>query len=199
MTNFKFHHACRQAGISNKQEESGFTLIEVLVTVVIMGFLGIVIVQAFVTTIGTNSKAEIIKDIKQNGDFAIDVISRKIRNARSMDCSTGPNQILVTNQDSSTSRFQSLTNAGTCRLAQTDTDPISGSATVSYLTTSNLTLIGSTCPNAAFDVVTCDQIASQDAKVTFSFSLKNLSAQTKYYEQANQKFITTVSLRNVQY
>ncbi len=175
----------------------GFTIIEVLVTIVIVAMLGIVIVQSFITTITTSTKTELIKDVKQSGDYVLEMISRRVRNADTLDCTTA-NEIRTVNQDNSQSRFYSILNSGVCRIAEEYTDPV-GAVTTNYLSADNLTA-GDVSGCSTYLSVSCTMIASQYAKAAVSFSLQQKpAAGLKLYEQAAQKFETTISLRNVVY
>ena len=60
----------------------GFTLIELIVTITIMSMIGILIAQVFFTTSRTNTKTELVKEAKQNGEYALGFIERMIRNSR---------------------------------------------------------------------------------------------------------------------
>jgi hypothetical protein len=160
-------------------------------------------VQSFLTTIRANAKTEIMKDIKQNGDFAVDYITRKIRNATSMDCGSPPyitDKITLKTKDvlgtETTTEIFSDVNSSACRIAVTETPP----GTTSYLTSSNLNLVYSGSCAGAFSAK-CELISSQPAKATFTFTLSQLDspAGLKYYEKASQIFSTAVSLRNIKY
>ena len=58
----------------------GFTLMEILVAVSALAVMGVLLTQVFVTTIRTNTKNEISKEVKQNGDLAVSIMTRMILN-----------------------------------------------------------------------------------------------------------------------
>lgn len=59
----------------------GFTLIELLVTVVVLGLIMTAVTGIFLTTIKTSKKADAIAEVKENGDYALGLMERKLRNA----------------------------------------------------------------------------------------------------------------------
>ena len=117
------------------------------------------------------SKAEITKEVKQNGNYALSVMERMIRNAQKIDCINAPGSIKITNPDSGETTF-SLTGA---RVA-------SNSA---YLTSEKLSL-----SSASF---TCQTTAPET--VTILFTLSQAGAGAKIEEKAQVSFQTTISLR----
>jgi prepilin-type N-terminal cleavage/methylation domain-containing protein len=187
-----------------KKKYHGFTLIEVLVSVVIIAILGVVIMQSFVTTIKTSAKTEIIKDVKQNGDFVIDIITRKIHNAVSMNCSDS-NKLVLTTRDAANinvvTEYSASENAGTCRIQAVETVG-SNPSTTTYLSSQNLTL-GTTLCSTRFQIPAngCLIIAGTHSRATFEFSLTKKPTANAFanYENSAQKFSATVSLLNVSY
>ena len=82
----------------------GYTLLEILVAMTIIASVGILITQVFFTTTRTNTKSELLKDVKQNGDFAVESMTRMIRNSFGVDsdCTaegTALNYIQIRNPD----------------------------------------------------------------------------------------------------
>jgi len=53
---------------------------EILVAVSALAVMGVLLTQVFVTTIRTNTKNEISKEVKQNGDLAVSIMTRMILN-----------------------------------------------------------------------------------------------------------------------
>src|SRR5579871_2786504 len=65
-------------------EESGFTLIEVLVSISIIVVVGVIVASIVITTLRGSTKASVLSDVKQNGDYALSEMSRVIRGATSI-------------------------------------------------------------------------------------------------------------------
>ena len=68
--------------------KTGFTLIETVITVGLVGVLSVGIVNIFFSTVKGGGKARLEAEIKSQGDFAITSIERNLRNAiRMPECS----------------------------------------------------------------------------------------------------------------
>src|SRR5574341_1852665 len=135
-----------------KKNGAGFTLLEVLVAIGIMALVGTLIAQVFFTTTRSNTKVEITKDVKQSGDFAVEVMSRIIRNAVSIttvcaESGTTTSTITVTNLDERETTFGCLLDGTVTRIAST-----SGTRT-DYLTPTNVTLGGANCGTSSLSFV----------------------------------------------
>ena len=170
---------------------SGFTLMEVLVSVGIVAILGIVIVQTFFTTVRTSRKTEITRDVKQNGDFALDVMSRMVRSARMVTtvCSTNGTQtptITIVNPDNYTTTFGCVVDGAVSRIAST-----SGLRT-EYLTSRNVSL-GVDCTNALTFI--CTGLASQKTSVQIKFTLGQVGTPVDQFEKGSSNFQTSVVTR----
>jgi prepilin-type N-terminal cleavage/methylation domain-containing protein len=66
---------------SKSKASFGFTLIELLVVIVVLGILGVVGTDLFSSVIKGTNKANIISEVKQNGQLVMDIIERNIREA----------------------------------------------------------------------------------------------------------------------
>jgi prepilin-type N-terminal cleavage/methylation domain-containing protein len=67
-----------------KLKEKGFTLIEILVVIAIIGVIAGITSDIFVQVIKASNKANITTEIKQNGDSVLNQIDRLVRNADSV-------------------------------------------------------------------------------------------------------------------
>lgn len=68
--------------ISEKRSAiGGFTLIELLIVIVVLSILGVVAVDLFSSVLKGTNKAQIISEVKQNGQFLQNTLERKIRGA----------------------------------------------------------------------------------------------------------------------
>lgn len=68
-------------------KRNGFTLIEVIVAISVFGIIGILTSVILINTVRSAKKAQIITVVRQNGQAALDQISRGLRGAGSLDTS----------------------------------------------------------------------------------------------------------------
>lgn len=191
--------ACRRGRLdigNSRQRRGGFTVIEVLVASVLTAVIMSVAGSSFFYLLRGASKAELVKEVKQNGDYALSVLGIKIRNARDVTsaCSTGgtnANTIQITNPDRSTSLFDCQTTGSISRFRERIT-PTSGPASTNYLTNPSVTLQGG-CSTTFF---TCRTLADGKSKVvSISYTLTG-SVSAPASEAYTQNFSTQISLRN---
>lgn len=64
----------------------GFTLIEIIVVIAIIAIMGVVLTEIFIRSLRGNEKAQAVANLKQNGQFALDEISKNIREADDAVC-----------------------------------------------------------------------------------------------------------------
>ncbi len=173
--------------------DAGFTLVEILVAIGIFALMSGVLSSVFFATLRTNTKTQIQKEVKQNGDFVLDIMTRMIQNSRKVSSACGSlvssnPSIDIVNPDGGTTTFECRDDGGILRIAST-------SAGVSaYLSSPSVTLAGTDCTTAlAFTCVVAPD-GSQSIKIDFTLTQKGSSPKT--YEQASNKFGTTVTLRN---
>lgn len=175
-----------------KQNLRGFTLLEIVVSLGILAMLGLVLTQSFVSSIRTNSKGDITQEVVQNGNFAVERISRMILNAAEISSSctiegVTSSDFSFTNRDGGVTTLSCVTDSGVSRLASS-----SGQA-VSYLTSDALTL-GSTCDGAL--EFTCELIGDTTKKIYMTFSLSQKNATAGVFETSSSPFELTVTTRN---
>lgn len=83
---------------------NGFTLIEALVSIVIIGVIGTVTVGILSQTFQTNTKTQLLSTIKQNGQSALNFIDQVIRTADTVICVGNSGSVVTAgNPDSETS------------------------------------------------------------------------------------------------
>jgi prepilin-type N-terminal cleavage/methylation domain-containing protein len=71
-----------------KSQIRGYSLIEMLVVVFIFSILAIITTQSLVTSLRTTNKTENLGLVRENLDFAMNVMERSIRNAKDLDCAS---------------------------------------------------------------------------------------------------------------
>lgn len=182
----------------------GFTLLETLISIGVVATVGVLIAQVFFTTTRTNTKTELLKDVKQNGEYAIDIMTRVIRNSLQVeptDCSpAGKTQsyIDIQNQNGNVTQFgcldfNDLVNPSVRRIASVS----AGTGSSDYLTSSNVTLGGTSCADPTSTLLfTCTSYADQAPVVSIQFQLGQRGATSDQFAQANIVFKTSVSPRN---
>lgn len=172
---------------------SGFTLIELLVSVGLIALVGALIAQVFFTTVRTGVKTELLKETKQSGDFALDVMARMVRSAASVTtvCSasgTTTTSLAILNPDGYATTFGCSTSGTASRISST-------SATkTEYLTTSSVTL-GADCATSSLSFV-CTALANGQTSVKITFNLAQVGTSVNQFETASTAFQTTVTTRN---
>jgi prepilin-type N-terminal cleavage/methylation domain-containing protein len=186
--------------MNNKNKHSqGFTLLETLVSIGVIAVVGVLIAQVFFTTTRSNTKTELLKDVKQNGEFSVEIMGRMIRNSMGIanPCSAAGTEYTsldLENSDGDTTRIECQfdTVAAVTRIASS-----SATTGTSYLTNSNVTLGGASCADTANSLhFTCVSFPDQPSKITIQFSLSQRGTPVDQFERSSMVFQSTVSPRN---
>ncbi len=180
--------------------KTGFTLLEIMITITIMGVIGVLISQVFFTTTRVNTKTELLKDMKQNGQFAMDTMTRMIRASTEINsaCPTTGIQstsIQITNPNGQKTTFGCYYDAteGVSRIASSS----AYSGLSDYLTSQNVTLGGTSCADTNMSLqFTCTSYADQPSKIIIEYLLKQLGTPNDSFNAASQRFETRVTVRN---
>jgi len=69
--------------------QKGFTLVEMLVSVAIFTFVMLIATSAIFTIVAANKKAESLRSVMDNLDFALESMARNIRTGSSYSCLSG--------------------------------------------------------------------------------------------------------------
>jgi type II secretory pathway pseudopilin PulG len=166
-----------------------------LVSVSIIGILSLLIVQVFFTSLRTNSKTELMKDLKQNGDYAIQIMVRMIQNAETVS-SCNSNALTLRSTDGWDTTFSSYGDGDVCRIASYSASPVPD-GTLYTLTSSNVSMnaaIPADCTTALS--FSCEEIQSQVSKVDISFDLVQKGSPPDAIDNAKQNFSSSVVVRN---
>lgn len=172
------------------KKQKGFTLVELLVAIGILGVVGGIATIILFTTLRSASKSDIMREVKQNGDYAISVMERMVRNAQGVEtvdnssCSTTGNCgagtcMKIKNPDGRTTNFLKENVGDVFKIA-------SNSGT--YLTSNKVTVVG----DLNF---TCTRTPGKPDVVSINFTLSQPGTPTRPEERASINFQTTVSLR----
>jgi len=180
------------------KRKKGFTLIETLVAIGAMASIGVLIAQVFFTTTRSNTKTELLKDVKQNGDYATEVISRMIRNSIKTNsaCSSAGTPLTsleIVNADGGVTRFECVFDNSVARIASTSA--LSGRT--DFITSTNVTLGGASCVDPITSLqFTCVSNVDQPPQISLQFQLSQRGTSTAQFEKASIRFETTVLPRN---
>lgn len=71
---------------SEKLKKNGFTLVELLVVIGILAVFGTMLLTIFTRTLKGSNKSQLITEIKQNGQSALELMDKTIRNADGFIC-----------------------------------------------------------------------------------------------------------------
>lgn len=163
----------------------GFSLIELLVVIVLIGIIGVIVSQVFVITIRSQGKSEVIKEMKQSGDHAMSVMESMVRNAVDIpesSCNTNTQSFSIVNPDGYTTTFDCSNPAG---IASVGAQPL--------MLTSRKAVVSS----CTFRVV-CPSPATSPKYVFINFTLSQAGGALALEQQASEAFQSTVALRSSQ-
>lgn len=162
-----------------KKEKSGFTLIEVLVSLTVFVTVAFIGFNFLFSAISGSGKAEVLKDVRQNGSYALSVIDSVVRSASRLSCSKNPDSLTMWNPRGETTRFY-----------LDDNKIASGS--------SSLILTSSSVEVTDF-LVACSTEPGKPASVDVSFTVSKPGTDLRAGEKASQDFSTRIILRNYKY
>lgn len=154
--------------------KDGFTLIELLVALVIFVVLAFFATQSLANILQTRTKAEATRAVRQEADYVISVMERRLREATSVTC-VSPTQINYVDPDGVSSSFSCISSGGQ------DSYIASGSA---RLTTRDIAV--SSC------VLTC----SGGSQVGINLGIRQSSSTTDPRETSSISVSSQVILRN---
>lgn len=172
----------------------GFSLIELLVVVALIGMIGAITTQVFILALQTQGKSEIIKEVKQNGDYAMSVMESMIRNSSdilSVSCNDTLNQITIQNPDGFNTIFD-------CSLGSNNISSISGSENaVPTPTGAPLTNSRVKVSSCTFRVI-CPTPPINPKYVYIEYTVSQAGSGTGPKDTSTLDYQTTISLRNYQ-
>lgn len=175
--------------IQHHKAGAGFTLLEIIVSVTIIALIGAVISQAFLTTSHSQIKTETIKEVKQNGDFAVTTMERMIRGASGASVTCTNNTVTFSSLDLGMTTFGCMADNGVMRIASTS------ALGTNYLTSKAVTIGGSDCPGSTLRI-SCTRSPGLPTNVNISFTLSQKGSPPGTFEQAQASFETSVTTRN---
>ncbi len=178
---------CQMSTARCQRSGAGFTLIEMLVVGLVVGILGAIATTSLISLLRGANKTEIIKEIKQNGDYALFAIEVNLRNSTGIispcDGST-TNYIQFTNPDSTITEISCTGNPS--RIRQRTLPSSAGE----FLTN---TSVNADCSQ----FFTCNKDSvSGSTTVNIKLTLTQAAAESEIDTSSSQFFVTQVTLRN---
>lgn len=166
--------------------KKGFTLIEILVVVGILGLIAVIGTNMFFSILRGSTKTRVLAEVKQNGNYALSVMGRMIRNSKGItsSCTSNMQTITIKNPDREETTFD-----------LSETRIASKSALGTGYLTSDKVRIDKTDPVNKPYRFDCVSTAGSPEVVTIRFTLSQPGVATRPEEQAAVDFKTTVSLR----
>lgn len=185
----------------------GFTLLELLVSIGVLGLISAVIAQIIFTTVKMNQKTENIKEMKQTAAGAMETMVRMVQSS----------QDILTTCDGSASESLDIINPGggqTTFTCQKDTAygtaniyriaSVGADLSLTYLTSGNVGLVKTTgyagChvspgvdPSLWF---TCTPVSGKTKSVNIYFRIRPKNISTSAWEETENLFQSTVVTRN---
>lgn len=164
--------------------KKGFTLIEILVVIGVLAIIVVVGSTSFFNLLKGSMKTRTISLVNQNGDYALAIMERMIRNGEIIEnsdgqtCVSGMNKIKIINPDGDWTEFS-------C-----EGDTISSNS--ASLISNQVKVANGNC---SFD---CQRAGIFEPDVvTINFTLSQAQTGVRPEEEASVVFKTTVVLRNI--
>ena len=162
-------------------KKTGFTLIEMLVVTAVFMLLGVLLVNSLFSILKSNTKAELMKEIRQSGSYALDLMSKMITNGTitNTNCSTANSSIIIKNPDGGETTFKCIDDPG-------------------YIASNSaqLTNIQQIKISSCSDVFQCEVVGENARKVTINFVLRQKGSSPRPEDQAKQTFQRVIMVRN---
>jgi len=172
------------------KHQKGFTLLEILITLSLLGILMVVSSQMFLSILKGSTKSRVLTRVKQEGDFALGVMEQMIRNARIIQensegtvCEASMSRLRINGADGHWTEF--YFDPANQWIASESSDLIGSEA---RLTSSDVSL-----QQGRFNCIAGND--SGPDKVAISFTLTQASGE-RVEETASVGFQATVFLRN---
>lgn len=172
---------------------------EIIVSVSILGIVVPLLAQVLFTTTRVNKKNEIITNIKQDGAFALDIVSRMVRSAKSINvtCAVGDLTAAsadITDSNNNVTTLACFSDGNAARIASTsgttgETVPLSAA---------NVTLSPLGDADCAYSTLkfSCPPVGNVQNQVTVTFTLGQVGLSGSTFETTSSFFQSTFSLRN---
>jgi len=158
-----------------KKKNSGVTLIELMVVSTILVVAGVALVSSLFSISKSNTKAELMKVIRQNGDSVLSVMEKIIAGGFVESCD-GDTQSTITVQDKEGNETTFSCSGG-------------------YIASNSSQLTDNDLIQASNCQFQCETVGNRQ-KVTVSFTLESSGSSSRQEEKASQEFRKVIFVRN---
>lgn len=169
--------------IKFKVQAAGFTLIEMIVIISIAGIVSLIASGFLITMIGGSSKAEVVKEVRQNGNHALSLIGGLVLNSKSVVCPDMVNNRILTIKD-----IYGFSADISCLDNPDYYISSSSGGLIVRLTGDNVAV--SQCS------FLCEHTGGRPSKVKIEFVVSQKAGSSKPSEKSSLKFQTEVATKN---
>lgn len=92
--------------------KKGYTLIEMIVVIALLGLVGVAVVAMFLTTTRSGGKSGALALVKEEGDYAITTMERYIHFAKTLDCTGAPTSVSIIRDNNGTDQSVQFLQSG---------------------------------------------------------------------------------------
>lgn len=182
-----------------KNCKDGFTLIELIVVISIVAILATLVTGVLFSALRGSSKTNVLADVKENGSYALSVIGRTLRFAKSFE-GVSTDGIVFTTSCTAGTKYKAVKitsfDAGDIQFVCTGTTITSNS---SPLLNTSIAVLNQSIPQLLDRCsFTCVQNGSDYPTIGVQFSLTDQSTSTFVEKKAALSFQSSVTLRNAQ-
>lgn len=161
--------------------KKGFTLIEMLVVISLIGLIAVTASGFLIVSLMSSAKANVTKEIRQTGNYALSVMEGLILTSTSVGC-TSPNYVHVKDINGNLATFECRDGGSISSSSATITTPVN-------LISTNVTVSGCN--------FNCSTQPGLPTKVHLEYTLNKGDANSRPSERASVTFETEVLNKNL--
>jgi len=185
--NSKLKTAWELGSFSTIANGAGFTFIEMIVAISILGIVALIGTGFLLTSLSSSGKAEINKEVRQNGNFALSIMEGLIISAENISCPTA-DEIDVIDINGQLTKFICYDSAPDYKISSVSSTFSPPTTTTYILTADNVAVTDCN--------FTCTTIVGNPTTVGIGFTVSQVGSSGRPSEKSSVSFQTQVSTRN---